>query len=45
MNECLCLYGMCMYLGEGLVIRAGEVVLVEVLGIEDHGTRMVGDAR
>lgn len=45
MNECLCLYQSCMYLGEGLVIRAGEVVLVEVLGIEDNRPRMVGGAR
>lgn len=44
-NECLCLYELCVYLGEGLVIRAGEVVLVEVLGIEDNRTRMVGGAR
>lgn len=41
----LCLQELCTYLGEGLVIRAGEVVLVEVLGIEDNRTRMVGGAR
>ncbi len=45
MNECLCLFDLCVYLGEGLVIRAGEVILVEVLGIEDNRTRMVGGAR
>ena len=34
-----------MYLGEGLVVRAGEVVLVEVLGVEDERTRVVRRAR
>lgn len=37
--------GLCLYLGEGLVVRAGKVVLVEVLGVEDNGTLMVGGTR
>ena len=45
MNEHPCLYELCMYLGEGLVVRAGEVVLVEVLGVEDERTRVVRRAR
>lgn len=45
MNKRPCLYEMCMYLGEGLVVRAGEVVLVEVLGVEDERTRMVRGTR
>lgn len=36
--------GASLYLGEGLVIRAGEVVLVQVLGVEDDGTCVVGGA-
>lgn len=45
MSECLCLFELHMYLGEGLVVRAGEVVLVEVLGIEDDRTHVVRGAR
>lgn len=35
----------CRYLGKGLIVRAGEVVLVKVLGIEDGGPLMVGGTR
>lgn len=34
-----------LYLRQRLFIRAGEVILVEVLGVEDSRPRVVGGAR
>ena len=42
--DILSTWGERVYQGVGLLVRAGEIVLVEVLGVEEGGAGVVGEA-